>query len=177
MSLNKIRPCINKGNIVCDIGCGKHMDLLKQTSRLATKSINIDSKIPAILTKNYSNLEVKTFQSGYKIPLDDKSIDIFTLLAVFEYLGNPRDILKEVRRILKPNGLFLITVPSIKAKGIREFLPFKLNIIYKEDVFDNSCSFSLNRMKDLMVSDNFEQIKLESFKFGFNIFFCGRKID
>ncbi len=76
------------------------MDLLKQTRRFATKSINIDGKIPAIPTKNYSNLEVKTFQSLYKISLDDKSIDIVTLLAVFEYLENPRNILKGVEGFL-----------------------------------------------------------------------------
>ncbi len=168
-----IRPYIQSRSTVCDIGCGKHMALLKQISRLTNKCIGIDKKVPSI---NYSNLEIKTFHLDNKVPLDDESVDIVTLLAVLEHLEKPEDILNEIRRILKPGGLLLITVPSTKAKAIIEFLGLKLKIINKEEVLDHKLYYTLQTLGSLMESHHFEQLKLESFQLGYNLFSCGRKI-
>lgn len=42
----------------------------------------------------------------------DESFDIVTMTDVFEHLTQPRDILREVRRILRPGGVVLIKVPN-----------------------------------------------------------------
>jgi hypothetical protein len=76
---------IDDWQVVCDIGCGKHMALLKTISPVCKQCIGVDKKIPSI---NYSNIDVKLFDLDNKIPLEDQSIDVVSLLAVLEHLDN-----------------------------------------------------------------------------------------
>ena len=47
------------------------------------------------------------------IPLQDESVDIVTLFEVFEHLYvDPMFLIEEVNRVLKPDGLFLISSPN-----------------------------------------------------------------
>ncbi len=62
----------------------------------------------------------------HSTPLEDLrfpegSFDVITLFYVIEHLLNPKDILKEVRRILRPDGLLLLrwphTTPIVRLLG------------------------------------------------------------
>lgn len=46
------------------------------------------------------------------LPFEDRSVDIFTSYQVIEHLENPWNLVREVSRCLKPNGLFLVSFPS-----------------------------------------------------------------
>jgi SAM-dependent methyltransferase len=45
------------------------------------------------------------------IPYDDNSFDIFITLDVFEHLFQPETVIKEIYRVVKPGGCFIMTVP------------------------------------------------------------------
>lgn len=47
------------------------------------------------------------------IPLDDNSMDLVTCLEVIEHLPEPIKALKELSRIVKKNGLILISCPNL----------------------------------------------------------------
>jgi SAM-dependent methyltransferase len=49
--------------------------------------------------------------SAEKIPVQDSSFDIALLSEVLEHLENPYDVLDEINRILKSEGVLFITVP------------------------------------------------------------------
>jgi glycosyltransferase involved in cell wall biosynthesis len=83
--LKKVLTQIDDWQVVCDIGCGKHMALLKTISPVCKQCIGVDKKIPSI---NYSNIDVKLFDLDNKIPLEDQSIDVVSLLAVLEHLDS-----------------------------------------------------------------------------------------
>ena len=42
----------------------------------------------------------------------DESFDVITLLDVIEHLHDVRTMLKEIRRIIKPDGVFFIKTPK-----------------------------------------------------------------
>ncbi|WP_206750341.1 methyltransferase domain-containing protein [Helicobacter sp. MIT 05-5293] len=71
------------------------------------------------------------------LPFDDESFEIITLLAVLEHLHHPIDMLNEIKRVLVPHGILLLTVPSHAAKPVLEFLSYKLHIISKEEILDH----------------------------------------
>jgi len=59
---------------------------------------------------------IKTFYcdlSKDSIPLPSESIDLVTALEVIEHLFNPDHILREVYRVLRKDGYFLITTPNL----------------------------------------------------------------
>ena len=58
----------------------------------------------------------------HKLPFENESFDIVTMLAVLEHLSYPEDILKEINRILRKDGRLVLTVPSKIAKPILEFM-------------------------------------------------------
>jgi SAM-dependent methyltransferase len=55
-----------------------------------------------------------------RLPFDDDSVDLVTLLAVIEHFPNsPRLVLEEARRILRPGGLFVVDTPNAGFFGTR----------------------------------------------------------
>lgn len=46
-----------------------------------------------------------------KIPFPDNTYDIFLTMDVFEHLFNPEIAIKEIYRVLKPGGVYIMTVP------------------------------------------------------------------
>lgn len=59
--------------------------------------------------------------SGIKSPFGEKSVDRIVMSHVLEHFENPREILTELRRVLKIDGQVIIAVP--KEKFLGEFTP------------------------------------------------------
>lgn len=53
--------------------------------------------------------------------LADRSVDVVTANHVVEHLADPRAVLAEIRRVLKPGGLLGIAVPNWRSLGHRVF--------------------------------------------------------
>ncbi len=47
-----------------------------------------------------------------KLPFPDASMDLVTCFQVIEHLENPFLVAREVRRILKPGGIFMFSIPN-----------------------------------------------------------------
>ena len=172
--LKKVLPHIDDWQVVCDIGCGKHMALLKKISPACKQCIGVDKKVPSI---NYSNVDVKLFDLDNKIPLEDQSIDVVTLLAVLEHLDNETEIIQEIKRILKPDGKLLITVPTEKAKPVLELLAYKFHVVSKEEIMDHKRYYTVEKLEKILVLNGFICSQIETFELGFNIFCCARKAE
>ena len=171
--IRKILRHIKSWQNVCDIGCGKHMVLLKKINEISKNCVGVDKKIPPI---NYSNIKIKQFDIEDRIPMEDDSFDTVTLLAVLEHLDCEKRIIKEIYRILRPNGILLITVPTKKAKPFIEFLAFKLNIISKEEVSDHKRYYTKDNIKKLLLENKFRCKEIRHFEFGCNIFCKAEKV-
>jgi len=68
------------------------------------------------LTVHHGDLHSAAFPAG--------CFDAVTLWDVFEHLHQPRAILVEVRRILKPDGILVLRVPSLDSWDARVFGPY-----------------------------------------------------
>jgi len=52
--------------------------------------------------------------SDYKLPFNDEEYDAVIMCEVLEHLNfNPLPVIKEINRIIKPNGLFYLALPNI----------------------------------------------------------------
>jgi 2-polyprenyl-6-hydroxyphenyl methylase/3-demethylubiquinone-9 3-methyltransferase len=69
----------------------------------------------------YSNVDIQK-----KTAFDKQSFDLVFALDVLEHIFDPLSALSEIRRILKDNGLFFISVPSetLLIKYIRNLIDY-----------------------------------------------------
>ena len=109
---------IEKSDTVLDLGCGYGQNSLK-TAKKAKKVLGLDSdrnlleqaKISADQNKisnvsfNYVNLESR-------IPIENKLFNKIIILDVLEHIKNRDQLAREIKRILKNDGLAIISVPN-----------------------------------------------------------------
>jgi SAM-dependent methyltransferase len=98
----KYLKSIYKNAVFLDIGCGD-MRYMKHCTKQGWCSIFSDYEI--------RNRNISIQLDSHKLPFRDSSFDIILMSEVLEHLHHPSDCLKEISRILKPEGTLLITVP------------------------------------------------------------------
>jgi len=112
MQRTKIIP-LAKGNVL-EIGIGSGLNIPLYNTDLVKKIVGVDpsSEMHSLAKEriNESPASVEFISAdAEKIPLEDQSIDTivctYTLCTVF----NPQQVLKEVKRLLKPGGKFLFS--------------------------------------------------------------------
>ncbi len=135
-----------------DIGCGEDKYLLSKSP--CENKIGFDEKI---------GTKIEDF-----ICLESESADYITMLAVIEHLEYPREVIKDCARVLKNDGLLIITTP----KKNSEFL---IKFYFKNIVEDHKSYFSLCSMKHLL-EGYFEIIRYQKFELRFNQLFVCKKI-
>lgn len=98
-----------KGTLV-DLGCG----IMPYKSSLL-KNKNIEKYIGLDLSSAtyYADIKPDLIWDGEKIPFEDNSVDCIMATEVLEHCHTPEDLLNEINRVLKPDGLFFCTVPFI----------------------------------------------------------------
>ena len=122
------------GKTLLDVSC-KEGDVLQslQSHGFILRGTNFESSGPGLngIPVDYSVDLLK------RLPYEDASFDVVLLVEVIEHLENHRVALGELARILKPNGVLIVTTPNIMRlnsrlhffwsgyhKTKRRFIPF-----------------------------------------------------
>ncbi len=163
--VNKIKKHIPEKCVICDLGCGTTGEFLEEMNNRFLYGYGFDIDAKNKISENYI---IKAADISKSIPLDDKSVDCVTLLAVLEHLSDPHDILSECYRILKPEGRILLTTPAPISKLILEFLSYKLSIVSPRQIADHKHYYSHNELRDLLIDAGFKSVKVFSFELGLN---------
>ncbi len=93
---------------VLDLGCGigDSADLfLKTDSKIVWTGVDIENS-PEAMSRLRQDLNFIIFD-GIKLPFKDNYFDLIYCRQVLEHVRYPDRLLKEVRRVLKPEGLFI----------------------------------------------------------------------
>jgi ubiquinone/menaquinone biosynthesis C-methylase UbiE len=99
---------------VLDIGCGTGYGTAELAQR-ARSAVGIDISADALrYAREHYSIPNATFlaASATAVPFPQKSFDLITAFEVIEHLGNWHDLLIEARRLLDPNGTFLVSTPN-----------------------------------------------------------------
>lgn len=60
-----------------------------------------------------SEIECQYCDLNGRIPFDDATFDVCFSIEVIEHLNNPQNIINEIHRILKPNGMLFLSTPNV----------------------------------------------------------------
>lgn len=171
LRIQKILPYIKNGNVILDLGCGNgELFELVGTSIKRGYGLDIDLKnhrVGNIIYKKY-DLEKED------LPFEDNHFDCVTMLAVIEHLNNWQKIVAEARRVLKKDGIFLVTTPTPYAKPVLDVLA-GLNLIDPTSIQDHKNYFKPPQLKKEFAKAGFVNIKSNYFQLLFNSLISAQK--
>jgi glycosyltransferase involved in cell wall biosynthesis len=160
---------LRKG-IILDIGCGRNPFFL--TSIKFQKKIGIDKNINLSLQTKELTLLIADFEKEQKIPLADASIQTVTMLAVIEHLEPTAipGILKEIHRVLAPDGIFILTTPAKWTDKLLKLLTF-FGLLSKQEIAEHKDTYTHKKLNELLLAAGFDKknIQLKYFEGGMNI--------
>jgi SAM-dependent methyltransferase len=97
---------------VLDIGCGTGYGTAELAQR-ARSATGIDISADAIVyARQHYPTAAFVAASATSVPFPAASFDLITAFEVIEHLENWHELLIEVRRLLHPNGTFLVSTPN-----------------------------------------------------------------
>lgn len=102
----KVRTCTSGGNArILDVGCGFDTKTLALVDGPRVGIDLVDTFVPAP--------GVKVLRaSGEALPFRDESFDVVCCRSVLEHVENPQALFQDVRRVLRPGGVFVIVTPN-----------------------------------------------------------------
>lgn len=101
-------------NQTLDIGCGTGANF-SVLSRFSTTVIGLDTSPQALNychSRGWNNVEL--MRKDGILRFADKTADMVTLLDMLEHVADEQPLLDEVHRVLRPNGLLIVTVPAFQ---------------------------------------------------------------
>lgn len=108
---------------------------------------------------NIKNIDIiKQDVDENKILIDDKTCDVVSMVTVLHEIDNKDNIVKEISRILKPNGKFLVIELHKKKTDFGPPVEERLSI---EEIESISTKVGLNTVKKTTLGPNFYSIILQ----------------
>ncbi len=108
---------LEESEIVLDIGCS-NTPLINYLSAKSKIVIGIDSDLQALRSINKGKFYLIS-ASAENLPIDSEVVDTVLMLDVLEHLDNDKMALAEAWRVLKKDGVLILSVPY---KGLFKFL-------------------------------------------------------
>jgi len=168
---NKLIPQEYRSGKILDIGCGNFPFFLSHIKFRKKYGIEKNAKNDKNFSNNIKiiNLDIEKKKN---VPFDENFFDTVTMLASIEHLDpkNILDIFKEIKRILKKDGIFVFTTPTKWTEKILIYMA-KLGLVSKEEIDEHKDQYTHAKIKKLLISAGFktENIKLGYFEFFMNI--------
>lgn len=161
---------------ILDIGCGSYPYFLLNTKFNEKFGLDPSLKLTKISDKS---LNLKTFDvSKNKLPFKDNFFNTVTMLAVFEHIDENKIyyVLNEIKRVLKKNGLFLITTPAPWSDKLLHQMS-KVGLISSEEIHEHKTHYSKQKIASLINKSGFTSNNIKSgfFEFYMNMWFTAIK--
>ncbi|MFP1786000.1 class I SAM-dependent methyltransferase [Lonsdalea quercina] len=130
-----------KGKKVLDIASGEGFgsEILSRTAS-SVIGIDIDKETVDYAKDKYKDNSKIQFQCGSvtSIPLEDKSVDVIVSFETIEHISEHNEMLDEFKRVLKKDGLVIISTPDKKVYTDEsgEVNKFHVKELYKQEFLD-----------------------------------------
>lgn len=125
---------------VLDIACGEGYgsNLMSKNAKFVY-SVDIDSDTILAAKSKYKKSNINFLVgSASEIPIEDNCVDIVVSFETIEHHDRHEEMVSEIRRVLKPNGIVIISTPDkLYYSDKRSFInPFHVKELYKQEFVD-----------------------------------------
>lgn len=144
-----------------DFGCGSGKlleEVRKKHPNWELYGLDVDERACSTTSKKGFRVYCgDVFNAKY----DDNFFDVINTSQVLEHVPNPFQVLTELNRILKPNGLLQVDVPNFSSAAARVFKTYWINL----DVPRHLYHFTPRVIKKMLIQTGFEVERI-TFKHG-----------
>jgi ubiquinone/menaquinone biosynthesis C-methylase UbiE len=161
---NKLIPVNYRQGRILDIGCGSYPLFLTSTDFADKYGLDkVVQKDQVVLFKE-KNIELVNFDSEQEkpLPFEDNFFDSVTMLAVFEHIEPDKlvGMLKEIKRVLKPGGMYVMTTPAVWTDGLLRTLA-KFNLVSPAEIEEHKDAYSCKRIREILTQAGFSKDKIQ----------------
>jgi SAM-dependent methyltransferase len=160
-----------KPSNMLDIGCGVYPKLIMELEPELAAGIDIRPK-PEGFPEHVDFIQQDLSQNP-KLAFADNSFDMISALAVLEHIEPEAliSLFSEIKRVLKPGGLFVATMPSGIGDHVLHFLAF-FGLASKTNLEEHKDRYNCRKVRSMMQKAGFETDELDigRFEFGMNIY-------
>jgi 2-polyprenyl-3-methyl-5-hydroxy-6-metoxy-1,4-benzoquinol methylase len=147
---------VSTNAVICDVGCGAGQWLsLMRTAYPDSKlyGFEIDQETASIAAKSASAI----VHSGdfFKNDWSPNSFDFIVFWDVLEHVTNPKEIMQEVARLLKPNGHVVVISPDFECFYSKVFKQFWWALLFDQHLYH----FSRKTLAQTFVSCQLEPVQ------------------
>jgi SAM-dependent methyltransferase len=144
---------------VLDIGCGRE-SVLQPGMRANDHYVGVDIHDPVeVATRNYHRVDFN--EQSLAETLDGQKFDVIFCGEVIEHLFSPDALLADIRTLLKPSGIAVISTPNLAYWVNRVLLPFGISPLFLE----NSSEAKLGRRFGFLGQGNVTQGHIRLFTY------------
>lgn len=160
---DRLIPASYRTGRIVDIGCGSYPLFLLHTD--FKEKYGVDKVVDADYRHRFSKdkIHFKYFDMEQKesVPFENCHFDVVTLLAVFEHLEPDvlTRLVAEIYRILKPEGLFVITTPAFWTKGLLTGMS-KLKLVSPVEIEEHKAHYAPSQIISFLENGSFVKEKM-----------------
>ena len=165
------------GLVALDLGCGYHAGYLRTMHSQLARGVGVDISI-AEECRAIPRLEFICAPIESALPsLSSDQFNLVLCISVLEHLDKPREALEHCRRVLKPDGLLMLNVPTWWAKPVLELSAFKFGTSPACEMDDHKMYYAKRDLWPLLVKAGFKpsRIRLSYQRLGMVLFGLARK--
>jgi SAM-dependent methyltransferase len=179
LSARQIRNAVGslRGRRIGDFGCGYQATFVRSVLHEVDHAVLVDVSLAPDLKADPRITAVEGQLPDAFALVPETSLDIAMCVSVLEHLVDPVASLRSLRRVLRPEGLCLINVPSWRGKWFLETSAFKLGLSPPEEMDDHKMYYDPHDLWPLLVRAGFLPHAIRTFrhKLGLNTFAICRR--
>jgi len=160
------------GKRVGDFGCGYQASFARGLIGEAARVVLVDVALADDLKADARVRAIEGRLPDALAALPAASLDVILLVSVLEHVSEPQRLLAEVARLLAPDGVALVNVPSWRGKRYLELATFRLHLGAASEIDDHKMYYDVRDLWPMLVAAGFRPSRIRCFphKFGLNTF-------
>jgi SAM-dependent methyltransferase len=108
-----LRTNVEPGLTWLDVGCGAGGTYAQVIAPGASRYVGVDVSEEAADLARKAGIEAQAISDATALPFKDETFDAAICVEVFEHLFAPHDAAAEIRRVLRPGGRLIASVPNV----------------------------------------------------------------
>ncbi|AIF69770.1 ubiquinone biosynthesis protein UbiE [Palaeococcus pacificus DY20341] len=139
-----------------DLGCGTGnytLELYKRGFNVVGTDLSFEMlKIAKTKLPNVPFIKA----NAYNLPFKDESFDLVLSVTMFEFLKEPEKAVKEIYRVLKPNGEVVIGTMNGRSSW---FFFKRLKSLFVETAYRYARFYTPKELEDILLSTGFKEVE------------------